>query len=321
MKLQLLIPQYQETDEIIRPLLDSIALQQNVDFDEVGVIIVNDGSRVELSSELPGSYPFKINYHRRAHAGVSATRNAALDLAAADYVMFCDADDMFCHVCGLWAIMREIESGFDALASSFLEETRRGNQVHYIGHNNDATFVHGKVYRRQFLEENGIRWNEALTIHEDSFFNVLAQSVAGKVRYVHTPFYLWKWRDASVCRHDPEYPLKTYPQLIDSCEALVEEFERRGDHEKAAFHVAVMVFDAYYTMNKPAWLNQDNRAYRDATEFHFSRFFARWRSAWEGLGQADKMKICGDIRERAVGQGMAMECITLEHWLNKIENI
>ena len=51
MKLQILVPQYEETDEIVKPLLDSIALQQNIDFDEIGVIIVNEGSEVKLSNE------------------------------------------------------------------------------------------------------------------------------------------------------------------------------------------------------------------------------------------------------------------------------
>lgn len=46
MKLQILIPQFKENDEIVKPLLDSIAIQQSVSFDEIGVIICNDGSDV-----------------------------------------------------------------------------------------------------------------------------------------------------------------------------------------------------------------------------------------------------------------------------------
>ena len=53
MKLQILIPQYKETEDIIKPLLDSIAIQQNVDLiHDVGVIIVNDGSDVILSDKF-----------------------------------------------------------------------------------------------------------------------------------------------------------------------------------------------------------------------------------------------------------------------------
>jgi len=79
MKLQILIPQYKETDEIIKPLLDSIVLQQNVDFDQIGVIICNDGTDVHLSDELINSYPFAVEYHLEPHRGVSETRNACLD--------------------------------------------------------------------------------------------------------------------------------------------------------------------------------------------------------------------------------------------------
>ena len=71
------------------------------------------------------------------------------------------------------------------------------------------------------------------------------------VKYCQTPFYLWKWRDESVCRHDPKYILKTYNNMLDSNDALVGEFLRRGMKDKAAFYVGMIIFDAYYMMNKP----------------------------------------------------------------------
>ena len=66
-KLDILVPQYKETDEIVKPLLDSIAVQQSVDFNEIGVIICNDGTDVRLSDELLHSYPFEIEYHLCEH--------------------------------------------------------------------------------------------------------------------------------------------------------------------------------------------------------------------------------------------------------------
>jgi glycosyltransferase involved in cell wall biosynthesis len=90
---------------------------------EFGIIIVNDGSEISLSEDLLHSYPFRIDYYKAPHRGVSATRNTCLDYAEADYVMFCDADDMFCSACGLYLIFREIDTGFDTLSSKFIEET------------------------------------------------------------------------------------------------------------------------------------------------------------------------------------------------------
>ena len=57
MKLQLLIPQFNETDEVMRPMLESISTQQGVDLkNDIEVIIGNDGSDIKLSEEFLGSF-------------------------------------------------------------------------------------------------------------------------------------------------------------------------------------------------------------------------------------------------------------------------
>ena len=326
MKLQILVPQYQETEEVIKPLLDSIAIQQSVDLEnEIGVIIVNDGSDVFLSDDFINSYPFEIKYFKENHRGVSGTRNACFDHATADYVMFCDADDMFCNVCGLYIIFNEINNngGFDSLVSVFMEESHvpGTDQVLYLNHEMDSTFVHGKVHRRQYLIDQHIRWNQNLTIHEDSFFNIQCQNLSENVKYCPMPFYLWKWRDDSVCRHDPKYILKTYNNLIDSNNALIDEFLKRGRLDKAGFYAVFMIFDGYYTMNKPEWINQENKEYRDSTEKKFAEYYKKRKNLWEGVTLQDKMQISNGVRSRSIQEGMLMEAITIDDWLEKIEKL
>lgn len=224
---------------------------------DIGVIIVSDGGKEILDTKRFDQYSYPIEYHLSPHLGVSGARNTALDLATADYVMFCDADDMFFNACGLYIVFREIETGgFDMLISTFVEETRDSeNNPVYLNHTNDGIFVHGKFFKRQYLIDKNIRWNPALTIHEDSFFNCLAARCTKDIKYSTTPFYLWKWRDNSVCRHDPKYMLKTYNNFLDSNEALVQEFISRGMMEAAQYYTTWMVYHSYYTMNKKDWID------------------------------------------------------------------
>lgn len=323
MKLQILVPQYMETEDIIKPLLDSIEIQQNVDLkNDIGVIIVNDGTDVVLSEEFLGSYTYSIEYHRNPHKGVSATRNACLDKATADYVMFCDADDMFYNACGLYIILREISCGaFDSLVSAFVEETRhpQTQEPVYINHDMDSTFVHGKVHRRMFLLEQGIRWNESLTIHEDSYFNCLCQKLAQNLKYCPTPFYLWKWRDDSVCRHDPKYILKTYINMLDSSTALVDEFLRRERVQDAQFFSVNMIYDAYFNMNKAEWLNQENQSYRSKTERRFKKYYLRFEQLFISIPSDVKAQIVMGIKNRMFGEGLLMESITFDDWIRHIK--
>lgn len=321
MKLQILVPQYKETDEVVKPLLDSIAIQQSVNFDDIGVIICNDGSDVKLSDEFLRSYPFKIDYYICEHRGVSATRNVCLDRAKADYVMFCDADDMFFNVCGIYLIFREIDmGGFDTLVSVFTEETRNPEtgEVVYVNREMDSTFVHGKVHRRKYLKNNNIRWNDSLTIHEDSYFNCLCQRLAPAPKYCQMPFYLWKWRDDSVCRHDPKYILKTYNNMLDSNTALVHEFLDRRRIDDARFFATSMIFDAYYTMNKKEWIDQENKEYRDATEKRFSVYYKEFKPLYDSIDEKIKMQIVAGIRNRMFNEGLMLESITFDDWINSI---
>ena len=324
MKLQILIPQYKETEEIIKPLLDSIAIQQNVDFREIGAIIVNDGTDVHLSEDFLKGYPFEIKYHLAEHGGVSAARDKAFEFATAEYVMWCDADDMFFNACGLWIVFHEMQGeGFDALTSVFVEETRHPEtkETVYINREMDSTFVHGKIYKRQYLIDQNIRWNHALTIHEDSFFNIQCLNLTPNVKYCMSPFYLWRWRDDSVCRHDPKYILKTYRNMIDSNDALIEEFKKRRVLDKARSFVAFLVYDAYYLMNKPEWINQENKEYRDATELRFKEYFLKHEKDWNDVPVQEKMQISQGIRGRTVMEGMQMEKMTIDQWLDHIKEM
>ena len=325
MKLQLLVPQYEETQEVIKPLLDSVALQQRIDFNDVGVIIYNDGSDVKLSKDFLTSYPYEIIYIEDGkHVGVSAARNACLDKATADYVMFCDADDMLYNMCGIWIVFREIDNEpFDSLISCFTEETKNPDtdEFFFVNHDMDTTFVHGKVHRRQYLVDKSIRFNDKLTIHEDSYFNILCQNLSENVKYCQTPFYLWKWRDASVCRHDPKYILKTYTNMLDSNSALIKEFEKRCMFDKAQFFSVFMIFDAYYTMNKPDWIDQENQEYRNKTEKYFKKYFLAHKKLWDETSMNDKMMISNGVRSRLVQEGMQMERMTIDEWLEHIQTL
>ncbi|MBQ6631089.1 MAG: hypothetical protein IJH55_03015, partial [Romboutsia sp.] len=125
----------------------------------------------------------------------------------------------------------------------------------------------------------------------------------------------------SVCRHDPKYILKTYKNMLDSNDALIEQFKKRRVKDKAQFYVVFMIFDAYYTMNKPEWINQENKEYRDSTEYRFSQYYKKYKKLWNAVSSGDKMMISQSIRGRSVMEGMQMEIITIDEWLKHIEKL
>lgn len=273
--LSICTPHHREKSEVVKPLLDSLALQQGVDLSRIEVVIANDGGHhIEV-----GDYPFPVKQVDQPLAGVSAARNLAFDESSGEYVMFCDCDDMFSNMMGLFHIFKEMDKGFDMLISAFVEEAALPTgRLGFVVHEYDEVYVHGKVYRRAFLMENGIRWDPTLTLHEDHYFNFLCKDIAGKGRYCPTPFYMWKYREESVARRDPKFLLRTIDELLKSSNALVKAFEDRGMDDNAARTYLDMVFEVYHiyqTWDGDAELKREKMP-------AFRAYFEEHRQMWDG---------------------------------------
>jgi glycosyltransferase involved in cell wall biosynthesis len=74
----------------IEEAIDSVLAQTCKDWE---LIVVDDGSTDETAAILTRKHDPRISVIRQANAGVSAARNAALDVAAGEFVTFMDADD------------------------------------------------------------------------------------------------------------------------------------------------------------------------------------------------------------------------------------
>ena len=109
--------------------------------------------------------------------------------------------------------------------------------------------------------------------------------------------------------------------MLDSNDALVDEFTDRCMQDKARFYTAFMIFDAYYTMNKPEWINQENKEYRDSTEKRFSEYFRKHEDLWDSVPAQDKMQLSNMVRSRTIMEGMQMEAVTIESWLKHIKEL
>lgn len=323
MKLQILVPQYHEDERVISPLLTSIAMQQGINLHEdIEVIIVNDGSDVILNEKFLNSFPYPVKYILAEHQGVSGARNMALDNAEAPLVMFCDADDMFYNGMGLYMILAEFEkSNFDIMTSKFIEEaiTSDNHKLTYVDHNNDYTFIHGKIFKLAYLRENNLRWNPDFTIHEDSYFCVRAFDLAPVKKYLSNPFYLWKYRPDSVCRKDPEYIYNTYSCLLDSIDGIIESYLERNRQDLALGQLIYNVYRMYYVNFIPAWQKRSDRLMK--LNKRTSDFYKKYKHLWDIAPDRDKAKISQDARAEALGAGMLTETMTLEDFLEKLEKM
>lgn len=323
MTLDIIVPHYREPWEVCHYLFDSIALQRGISFNNIKVIVVNDGDCL-LDDGCFDNYPYKVEYLVKERGGVSAARNYGLDHSNADYVMFCDADDGFLSNYGLHLVFSAMQEGIDYVYSNFVEETYTAeNTMTIVRHDRDFTFMHGKVYKRSFLTEENIRFDPAMTIHEDGYFNTIALVVAQKrksIKGIETPFYLWRWNDNSTVRTDREdFVLRTYDKLMQTRIGACNQLKKRGFEDEYNVSVCMTVLNSYYDFQKPSYNTPKNDANKRKAESEFKKFWNLFGKDFKNLTNEMVAQIAQSARANACENGMLMERQDIRSWLKHIE--
>ena len=194
MRLSIVIPMYNAAASIEKCLVST--QQQDIPSTDYEVIVINDGSTDDSSlvaTEVAAKYE-NILIYSQENGGLSVARNAGLDKAKGDYIMFLDSDDWIAENCLQKIVTTCEEKNLDMLricAANVidgvpkrrysLEENRviSGSEV-LLG--NTPACAPFSIYRRQFLNKHQLRFYPGI-FHEDNEFTprafYLAQRVAG----------------------------------------------------------------------------------------------------------------------------------------------
>lgn len=313
MTLDIIVPHYDEPWGEGRKLFDMLALQRDVDFSDFRVILVNDGDKNDVFPEVFRSgYPYEVTGVRIPHGGVSAARNAGLDHSGAKWVMFCDFDDTFTSIYALRGIFDVLGTeDFDLLWTPFYVEINEERKRQTKDEMN-LVFVHGKVFRRDFLIGHGLRFNTGLYFSEDTAFcAVVSMEIdperVGKIKSDIVP-YVWTYRPGSITT-DPAKGYSNAVGLFRRQVYVAEEARKRGNMDHYRGYVARAVCDAYVTICRTD-RDWDTAGFREEARDYIREHREDLRLVPEETVQA---ALRGCFREAGLEKAPP---VTLEQWIN-----
>ena len=320
--LDIIVPHCKEPWEIGKKFFDMLSLQRGIRFEDIRVILCQDGPEGALPGCIFDDYPFRTLTIMIPHGGVSAARNAGIQATMAPWIAFCDFDDMYSSALSMKVILEGLrkaeKDGIVYLWNRFLEEVGHPETGEYAvyKHDWDATFIHGRFYWRQFILDHDLRFNETLTFGEDQDFNTLCQIIAGNERVgeLKEPIYLWCENENSVTRREKDKTV-FYSRMLEHRFATAEELRLRGIEGEYLGAVVRCVIDAYYEMNtdKP----RENVL---KCEEQFAAWWFEHRTDYFRAPRALVASIFDTVRSKAVQAGtVSVERITLGDWLISLE--
>lgn len=213
-RLSIIIPVY-KAEAYLRRCLDSIL--RGAPVNDIEVIVVNDGSpdnSLDILREYENRYPC-VHVIDKPNGGVSSARNAGLDAATGEYVMFVDADDAV-DSDALWSLFDNVkDSGAQYVITPYTHVARNGESFTASIPETSATdprvmaelFArigptvtdgpYSKFFRRDIIEHNSLRFDTTMMIHEDGCFNFRFVAMVTELTLLNRPFYQYITNDSN----------------------------------------------------------------------------------------------------------------------------
>ena len=191
LKVSFIIPVY-NASKFLRKSVGSILDQ---DYDNIELILVNDGCKdgSAIICDILALYPIVRVIHQD-NRGASTARNVGLSLAQGDYVWFVDADDCLIPNC-LSKIVHCIEeyntidvANLDYVTSMQPEKTLKSytginlmKGCEYLDNTDGRLYIWNRIYRTNFLKDNGLLFLDGTKNIEDFLFNIQVFLLADKI--------------------------------------------------------------------------------------------------------------------------------------------
>lgn len=246
-KISVIIPIYHVEISLLERCLNGLEKQTEQDF-EVLLVFDEDMSKYNSLVEKYIKRKLKIKAMEREHQGVSAARNKGIQNAEGKWIAFVDADDWLEDDALKIQLKTGEEQNADIVMGEHLMEYGTTSQLHQylkasqvfergnkeifekdiLKPQTGAGFVWGKLFRKDFLIENKIYFNENLSAAEDAEFMFRTACDAKRIVYItELCYHYWYNASSAVRRYQKDYVQK----YVKSMKALEKDIDERKDKE------------------------------------------------------------------------------------------
>lgn len=207
--ISIVVPVY-NGERYLRECVDSI---RNQDYENIEIIIVNDGSSdnsIKVANEL-ADIDKRVKVINQENSGVSAARNNGIDNASGEYISFIDVDDFICkdYISYFYNLILEnnAEIALTPQPRKFNENTKNDVQEKiedrievWSGQKTAAQMLYynvviapwNKMISCDLIRKNNLRFNTKLAFGEGFNFSVDCFQRANRVAVGHRKVYNYR---------------------------------------------------------------------------------------------------------------------------------
>lgn len=269
--ISIIIPVYRVEADYFNECMASVL---NQSYEDLEIILVDDGAAAFLP-ELCDKYASKdsrVKVIHQKNAGASAARNAGLLAASGEYVTFVDSDD-YIHrdnikeaaerakrdnldvlIWGSYKCYGERREDYmpysdditlfdDEMKQQLMYKTMVGWLSFYkepATHSGSGSCC-SKLYRRDFLNKNDLKYPVGIKRAEDVNFNIRVFDAAERIGYLNRQFYFYRQLDTSATYQYRENGISIFTDALMCLKEFLDS-KKRSDMFYQVFYMRCVFF-------------------------------------------------------------------------------
>ena len=240
--IDIIIPAY-NAHETIEKTLYSICLQVNRNM--FNIYIINDGSKKDYN-KICNKFKNILNIKElklEKNKGPGFARNYGIKNSNSDYILFMDSDDILYDSYSVKNLYDKIHNNnLDIVLSSIYDECEINNYIYYNVH---LYNLHGKMFRRSFIEKNNIEFLNT-KCNEDTVFMYMAKLLTDKIDNIKLPTYVHQYNKKSIT-NSKDFWFKNIKIMCENGIILIDFINNRNiDIYKGSYIIGTILMIVYY---------------------------------------------------------------------------
>ena len=216
--IDIIIPVYNARKTLELTLM-SIKLQTIID--KINIYLIDDNSSEDYKDILNKYKDMNIIYKKLdKNNGPAVARQKGIEMSSSKYIMFIDADDLLYDADSIKKLFNKIEEDYDYVVGITIDE-KQNTQIM------NESDLHGKIYKREFLLKNNIKFNNT-RIHEDNYFNNLVLLCEPKQKEILENVYIYVDNKDSITNINKEKEFENLEIYISNIKEIIEEATKRN---------------------------------------------------------------------------------------------
>ena len=216
--IDIIIPIYNARKTLELTLM-SIKLQTIID--KINIYLIDDNSSEDYKDILNKYKDMNIIYKKLdKNNGPAVARQKGIEMSSSKYIMFIDADDLLYDADSIKKLFNKIEEDYDYVVGITIDE-KQNTQIM------NESDLHGKIYKREFLLKNNIKFNNT-RVHEDNYFNNLVLLCEPKQKEILENVYIYVDNKDSITNINKEKEFENLEIYISNIKEIIEEATTRN---------------------------------------------------------------------------------------------